>query len=100
MENNSETTKLKVKWRINGLPNVIITPDNIVYQLPFETKGRAYTVRKIEPKTHENKIYYRINKKRYSEQKLHALVYESIEVLDINDPTVTSIPFSNNKSKN
>ncbi len=87
-------TKLRVQWRITGLDNIVVTPEKKVYQLPYETSGRTYTV-------HEGKNYYRINKKRYSEQKLHALTYESIETLDINDPTVTSLPFSGvNKQEN
>lgn len=87
-------TKLQVKWRITGLDNIIVTPDEKVYQLPYESMGRSFVVREIKPKGDKGVNYYRINGKRYTLQKLHSLTYESIETLQINDPTVTSLPFS------
>ncbi len=88
-------TKLQVQWRITGLPNIIITPDKRVYQLPYDSLGRSHAIRELIPKKHEGKDYYRINKRRYSIVKLHSLCFESIETLEINDPRVTSLPFSN-----
>lgn len=94
-----ESTKLKVKWRVTGFPLIVITPDMIVYQLPHESKGREYPIRKVSPTIHMKKNYYRIGKKRCSEEKLHALCYESEETLSLNDPTVTTLPFSKKLKK-
>lgn len=85
--------KLHIKWKIRGLPLIVITKDNEVWQMPFVSKGKLFSWRKIEPKINQGVISYLIQQKRYSKKQLRELAYYSEEIQDIGMLNEKDLPF-------
>ena len=75
---------LKVRFKFKGLPNIVLTEDGELWQLPFNSGGNYYGYRKKEMKVHQGQLKYRINRKWYSRDKLNGISYSDDSIIKTN----------------
>ena len=85
--------KLHIKWKVRGLPLIVITNNNEVWQMPFESNKKYYNWRKIESHLNCGVLSYLVNGKRYSKKQLRELAYYSEEIRDIGMLNDKDLPF-------
>jgi len=67
--------KIVISFGIKGIENYGIDSKEKVYRLPFHSGNRYYPLKEIIPQVHSGRPYYRINKLRFSLEKIIGLAY-------------------------
>lgn len=73
---------LNIKWRFREFPNILLTKDKQLWQMPFMAGANNYRWRKKEMKQHQGKLKYRINKQWITLSKLNQTAYIVNEKID------------------
>lgn len=84
---------IKIKWVLDGIDNVGVSEDERVWRTPYVNGNSNYFLKEIKPHEHEKRLYFRIQKKRYSKERINQLSIklETEMVFTIPDPK--DVPF-------
>jgi hypothetical protein len=84
---------IKIKWTLNGIENIGISEDERVWRTPYSNGKSSYSLKEIKPHEHKNRLYFRIQKKRYSKERINELSVklETEKIFTIPDPK--DVPF-------
>lgn len=73
---------LQIKWKFAEFPKLILTKDLILWQKPFQSGHNNYGWRILKEKYHMGQLYYRINGKWISKNRLNSSAYLVDEEID------------------
>ena len=84
---------VKIQWILSGIDNVGISEDERVWRTPYANGKANYSLKEIKPHEHENRLYFRIQKKRFSKERINELSVklETEQIFTIPDPK--DVPF-------
>lgn len=80
--------KLHIRFRFNGLENIVATFDGTIYQLPhYHNRTKIY--RQINKVKIGGSIGYRIDRQFYTSTKIKQLAYKVDEFIKVGETEIT-----------